>query len=76
MRTIFAAFLPGRAEYHKLPLINDVVTFIIHKFIILLKVTHSVIIVGYPTEKTFRPEISITMNWCGGGGGEILLKYR
>lgn len=45
-------------------------TFIIHKLIILLKVGPSVIIVGYPNEKAFRPEVSITM---AAGEGEVLL---
>lgn len=42
-------------------MINDIMTFIIHKLIILLKVGPSVIIVGYPNEKAFRPEVYITI---------------
>lgn len=38
-------------------------TSIIYKLIILLKVGPSVIIVGYPNEKAFRPEVYITIGW-------------
>jgi len=42
-------------------MINDIMTFIIYKLIILLKVGPSVIIVGYPNGKAFRPEVYITI---------------
>lgn len=56
MHAICLATSSPLAERHKLSLINDAVTFVIHKLIILFKVGPSVIIVGYPHEKSVPVE--------------------